>query len=91
MFPNAGAQNGKMFSGGGSGSDLAFSFWCYAHGFFDFLSFLDAMLMGFLIGFHFCCYSHGFFDVFVHLLCFHCYAHGFFDFSVILLVCSWVF
>ena len=92
MFPNAGAQNGKMSSGGRSGSDLwLFVFAAMLMGFFEFFSFFDAMLMGFLIGFHFCCYSHGFFDVFVHLLCFHCYAHGFFDFSVFLLVCSWVF
>ena len=54
IFPNAGAQNGKMFSGGGSGSGFVFSFlllcswvfWlfepfrCYAHGFFDWFSFL---------------------------------------------------
>ena len=55
MFSNAGAQNGKMFSGGGgSGSAVGFSFlvlcsWvlrlfetfaCYAHGFFDLVSFL---------------------------------------------------
>ena len=53
----------------------SFRFCCYAHGFFDFLSFLDAMLMGFLICFRFCCYAHGFFDVFVHLFRFRCYAH----------------
>ena len=64
-----------------------FRFCCYAHGFFDFLSFLDAMLMGFLIGFHFCCYAHGFFDVFVHLLCFHCYVHWFFEVFVFLAFC----
>jgi len=54
-----------------------FRFCCYAHGFFDRLSFFDAMLIGFLICFRFCCYAHGFFYVFVHLLCFHCYAYGF--------------
>ena len=35
MFPNAGAQNGKMFSGGGSGSE-------------KFFFVVAAMLMGFL-------------------------------------------
>ena len=69
----------------------SFRFCCYAHVFFDFLSFLDAMLMGFLICFRFCCYAHGFFDVFVHLLRFRCYAHGFFDLFVFLLLCSWFF
>ena len=91
MFPNAGAQNGKMFSGGGSGSGFVlFVFAAMLMVFFDFLSFFFAMLMGFFIGFRFCCYVHGFFDVFVHLLCFPCYAHGFVYLFVFLLVCSWV-
>ena len=70
----------------------SFRFCCYAHGFFDFLSFLDAMLMGFLIVFAFVVMLMGFlmclciFFVFIAmlmgfliLLCFCCYVHGFFD------------
>ena len=53
---------------------------------FDFLRFLDAVLMGVFICVRFCCYAHGFFDVFVHLLCFPCYAHGFFYCFVFLLL-----
>ena len=95
MFPNAGAQNGKMScgggGGGGSGSAVVFSFLLLCSWFFDFLRLLDAMLMVFLIWFRFCCYDHGFFDVFVQLVRFRCYVHGFFDIFVFLLVCSWVF
>ena len=66
-------------------------FCCYAHGLFDFLSFLDAMFMVCFICFRLCCYAHGFFDVFVYILCFHCYAHGcFLFFCVFLLLCSLV-
>ena len=67
-------------------------FCCYAHELFDFCSFLDAMLMGFLICFRFCCYAHGFLMClytcfvfaamlmgFLIFLCFCCYAHTFFD------------
>ena len=40
MFPNAGAQNGKMFCGGGSGSDLwLFVFAAMLMGFLSFLAF----------------------------------------------------
>ena len=80
MFPNACAQNGKMFCGGGGGGSgsavvLSFLLICSWFFFFCFLSFLDAMLIGFLICFRVCCYAHGFFDVFVHLFRFRCYAH----------------
>ena len=55
MFPNAGAQNGKMSSGGGSGSDLPFSFLLLCSCFF-------------LLFEPFRCYAHGFFDHIVSLL-----------------------
>ena len=77
---NAGAQNGKMCCGGGSGSAVVFSFlllcpwvfWlfetftCYVHGFFDRWPPYAAICMGFLI-------------VCAPLVTVSCYMHGFFD------------
>ena len=87
MFPNAGAQNGKMCSGGGgSGSVVVFSFVllcscvlclifevvrCYTQ---LFVVCVCCNAHGCLICLCFCWYAHGFFDVFAPLARFSCYA-----------------
>ena len=95
MFPNAGAQNGKMCSGGGgSGSAVSFSFlllcswafwlleffWCYNYSWvFWFVWVFAAMRMGFLMCLCIFLVFLAMLMVFLIFLCFCCYAHGFFD------------